>query len=106
MTHVVLALCLLLVPRLALGAFSLAWKFPRSSNPQPTSFTITYRGNLDPGGTLQQMQAPWVPASACQRMLEAEGDMFCVQFPTCPAPDTYTFWVATVWPTQTSDKSN
>src|SRR5207249_1479525 len=81
----------------------LVWDFPRDSQPQPAAFVIDYTTS----GTAQtlQMSVSLSGIGACA------GDMspntYCAQWPQCPDPGVYFFWVHALWDTgDVSEKSN
>ena len=101
-----LFLLLLLTPALSHSAeLFFSFEFPRTYEPHPDRFVLTYTGSGGMPGTLHEHAVPWHPASACASLPEPGPDIFCARLP-CPGAGIYVFWLAAEWGEKTSGKTN
>lgn len=103
-----LAGALLLIPHLAMAqTLGLVWDFPRSYQPTPASFHISYTSSAAPEAIIDEMTVPPSAPGACATFGSTDADTYCALWPTCPTPGTIMiFWVQAVWGSETSDRSN
>lgn len=78
-------------------ALLLLWDFPQDFAPQPVSWLIDYTSSE--GAVVEQMTVPSVFCSS--------RSAYCAQWPRCPDPGVYLFWVQAQWSEgQVSARSN
>jgi hypothetical protein len=99
------SLFLLLLPSLAHAAgLWLVWEYPRTGV-QPDAFLIAY-ASTDGGDTLQQMTTPPSSVAACAAVSGDNPDVYCTQWPGCPAPGVYAFFLQAQFGQELSEKTN
>lgn len=87
-----------------LATFALQWEFDRSYTPQPDTFVLL--SATETGQTLDTMQTPVSVVGACAAMGGNPGaDIYCTQWPTCPAPGVMVFFVQAAWGEEASAPS-
>jgi len=77
-------------------ALTLLWSFPRSFEPQPDAFIVTYI--MASTGQPGEMRTPPSAPGACSTGVDVDPDLYCTQWPTCPAEgEVIFFWAESVW---------